>query len=310
LIWKFKKQHSTVFVDRDSAVFEVDESVNVILSPSLYWVQKRTLPVKSLREVKPLIESLFEDILPDGHYSYSAYKEGDEYLLFAYQDKAILDILAQKGLPPSKVNAVYFAQNELASLQEPKKIDDENVIAIKEGIVILLPAKFIKTDALLDVNDLSLSKKSIALKQFGHIVNEKSLYRLIALLAVIIVLVGSEYIITLNKASRLQTQREELFSSYNLKPTMFQNKALLKKYEGIYASQTKLRTLLAAVLSMHLNPAERLKVVEYKNKKLKLAYMGVKEGEEGIIKEQLKKRGFVPVKEHFNSGIWYVEFQL
>ena len=310
MIWKFKKQHSTVFVDRDSAVFEVDESVNVILSPSLYWVQKRTLPVKSLREVKPLIESLFEDILPDGHYSYSAYKEGDEYLLFAYQDKAILDILAQKGLPPSKVNAVYFAQNELASLQEPKKIDDENVIAIKEGIVILLPAKFIKTDALLDVNGFSLSKRSIALKQFGHIVNEKSLYRLITLLAVIIVLVGSEYIITLNKASRLQTQREELFSSYNLKPTMFQNKALLKKYEGIYASQTKLRTLLAAVLSMHLNPAERLKVVEYKNKKLKLAYMGVKEGEEGIIKEQLKKRGFVPVKEHFNSGIWYVEFQL
>ena len=310
MIWKFKKQHDTVFVDKDSAVFEVDESVNVILSPSLYWVQKRTLPVKSLREVKPLIESLFEEILPAGHYTYTAYKEGDEYLLFAYQDKEILDVLAQKGLPPSKINAVYFAQNELASLQEPKKINDESVIARKEGIVILLPAKFIETDEMLDVKDIALSKRSISLKQFGHIVNEKSLYSLIALLVVMIALIGGEYIITLNKANNLQTQREELFSQYKLKSTMFQNKALLKKYEGIYKSQTKLRTLLSTVLSMHLQTGERLKVVSYKNKKLKLEYSGVKKQRAISIKEELKKRHFSSIKEHFNNNVWSVEFQL
>lgn len=310
MIWKFKKQHDTVFVDRDSAVLELEGSVNVILSPSLYWVQKRALPVKSLREVRPLLESLFEDILPDGHYSYVAYKEGDEYLLFAYQDKEILDVLAQKGIPPSKINAVYFAQNELASLDEPKKINNENVIALKDGIVILLPKKFIQTESPLDVSNVSLSKKSISLKQFGHIVNEKSLYKLIALLVVMILLVGSEYIITLHKANRFQTQREELFSSYGLKPTMFQNKALLKKYEAIFKSQTKLRTLLAKALSMKLPSGVKLKVVSYKNKKLKLEYSGVKKGEEHLIKEALQKKGFSSSKEHFNSGSWYVEFAL
>lgn len=310
MIWKFKKQHDTVFVDKDSAVLQPDESVNVILSPSLYWVQKRTLPVKSLREVKPLIESLFEDILPTGHYSYTAYKDGDEYLLFAYQDKEILDVLAQKGIPPSKLNAVYFAQNELASLENPKKINDESVIALKEGIVILLPVKFIKTDETLDVKDLALSKRSITLKQFGHIVNEKSLYSLIALLVVMVALIGSEYIITLNKANNLQTQREELFSSYHLKPTMFQNKALLKKYEGIYKSQTKLRNVLAAVLSLHLQTGERLKIVSYKNKKLKLEFSGVKKGRDNVLKKALSKRHFSPAKEHLSNGIWSVEFHL
>jgi len=310
LIWKFKKQHDTVFVDKDSAVFEAEGSVNVILSPSFYWVQKRELPVKSLREVRPLLESLFEDILPAGHYSYVAYKEGDEYLLFAYQDKEILDLLEQKGIPASKINAVYFAQNELATLEEPKKINDESVIVSKDGMVILLPKKFTQTDAVLDVSNIPLSKKSIVLKNFGHILDEKSLYSLIALLVVMILLIGSEYIITRHKVESFQTQREKLFKSYGLKATMFQNRALLKKYEGIYKSQTQLRSLLAAALSAQLPAGVKLKGVSYKNKKLKLEYSGVKKGEKRLIQEAFSKKKLSPTKEHFSGSIWYVEFQL
>jgi hypothetical protein len=309
LFSKFKRQFDTVFVDVNSADFELDESVNVILSPALYWVKKVTLPVKSLREVKPLLESLFEDILPEGRYSYTAYKEGDEYFIFAYEDKYILDVLAQKGIPFAKINKVYFAQSELASLEDAKKLNEEEIILVQDGVVILLPAKFSKTDEKLDLKDIDLSKHTIALKQFGHIVNEKSLYTIVALFFVMVLLVSSEYIITLNKIDKLQTQREVLFSKYKLKPTMIQNRSLLKRYERTYEAQIKLRKLMATVLSMHLKDGVRLKFVGYKNKKFKLQYMGMKKGQESYIESFFKNRGFT-YSAQFKKDIWYVEFKI
>ncbi len=89
----FRSKAKAFFVDVDSPSYHLDESVNVILSPSMYWVKRVTLPVKYLREVKSLIPSLFEENLPDGKYSYSAYKDGDSFLIFAYNDKEVLDLL-------------------------------------------------------------------------------------------------------------------------------------------------------------------------------------------------------------------------
>ncbi|MDQ7066925.1 MAG: hypothetical protein Q9M40_02365 [Sulfurimonas sp.] len=73
------------------------EKVSIILSPSLYWVQKLSLRVKYVREVKKLLPSIFEDMLPAGQYSYSAYKRGDDFFIFAYEDKAILKLLQDKS---------------------------------------------------------------------------------------------------------------------------------------------------------------------------------------------------------------------
>ena len=306
---KFKRQFDTIFVDVNSANFELDDSVNVILSPSLYWVKKVSLPVKSLRDVKPLLESLFEDILPDGRYSYTAYKEGDEYFIFAYEDKYILDTLAQKGIPFAKINKVYFAQSELSSLEDAKKLNEEEVILVQDGIVILLPAKFSETDDKLELNGIELSKRTISLKQFGHILNEKSLYTIVALFLVMVLLVLSEYIITLNKVNNLQTQREALFAKYKLKPTMIQNRSLLKKYESTYKSQIELRKLMATVLSMRLKDGQRLKSVSYKNKKFKLQYIGLKKGQESYIESSFKNKGFT-YSAQFKKDIWYVEFKL
>ena len=306
---KFKRQFDTIFVDVNSADFELDNSVNIILSPSLYWIKKVTLPVKSLREVKPLLESLFEDILPEGRYSYTAYKEGDEYFIFAYEDRYILDLLAQKGIPFSKINKVYFAQSELSSLEGAKKLTQDEIILVQDGIVIVLPAKFSESEEKLDLSELHHSKHTVQLKQFGHIVNEKSLYTIVALFFVMLVLVSSEYFITLNKVHNLQTQQEVLFSKYALKPTMIQNRSLLKKYEGIYKSQIKLRELIASVLAMHLQDGHRLKLVAYKNKKFRLQYVGLKKGQERYIESFFKKKHLL-YSAQYRKDIWYVEFKI
>ena len=309
MFWKFKRQVDTVFVDSNSADFHIEDSVNIILSPSLYWVKKVNLPVKSLREVKPLLESLFEDILPEGGYSYVASKSGDEYFIFAYDDKYILDLLAQKGIPSSKINGVYFAQNELLHLQEAKKIDENEVILVKDDIVILLPLQFSPTENILDISDLKLSKNRITLKQFGHILNEKSLYAIVVLFVVLLLLVTTEYIITLNKIDKIQTQRDNIFSKYALKPTMMQNRSLLKGYEESYKRQMKLRNVLAVVLDMHLKSTHKVKFIEYKNRKIMLSYSGLKKGAEQYIEIYFRIKG-IKYSAKYNKNIWYVEVKL
>lgn len=309
MFWKFKRQVDTIFVDSNSADFHIESSVNVILSPSLYWVKKVSLPLQSLREVKPLLESLFEDMLPEGRYSYEAYKFGDEYFIFAYEDKYILDLLAQKGVPASKINGVYFAQNEFLHLEEAKKIDESEVILVKDDIVILLPAKFTAAQNMLDVTEIKLSKHRITLKQFGHILNEKSLYTIVALFVVLLLLVATEYIITLNKIDKLQTQRDNIFHKYALKPTMMQNRSLLKGYEESYKRQMQLRKVLGVVLGMHLKPKHKVKFIAYKNRKVTLHYSGLKKGDEGYIETYFRAKS-LNYSAKYKNNIWYVEVKL
>ena len=309
MFWKFKKQVDTIFVDSNSADFHIEGSVNVILSPSLYWVKKVDLPIKSLREVKPLLESLFEDILPDGRYSYVAYKFGDEYFIFAYEDKYILDLLAQKGVPASKINGVYFAQNEFLHLEEAKKIDANHVLLVKDDIVIVLPAKFSNTQNMLDVKDVKLSKHRVTLKQFGHILNVKSLYTIIALFVVLLLLVTTEYSMTLHKIEKLQTDRENIFQKYSLKPTMMQNRSLLKGYEESYTRQMQLRKIIAVVLGMHLKPKHKIKFIGYQNRKVTVSYSGLKKGDERYIETYFRSKS-LHYSAKYRKNIWYVEVKL
>ena len=84
---KFNTQLKTLFLDPHSEIEHTDEKVNIILSPALYWVKRQTLPVKYIRDAMKLLPSIFEESVPEGHYSYSAYKDGDTFVLFAYDDK-------------------------------------------------------------------------------------------------------------------------------------------------------------------------------------------------------------------------------
>lgn len=306
---KFNTQIKTIFLDTNSANFTVDKKVNVILSPSLYWVKKVTVPVKSLRELKPLLESLFEDTLPKGSYSYTAYKQEDNYFIFAYEDKKILDLLSKKGLSPSHVNNVYFAQSELSNIDKALKIDGQQSIVVKDGIVISLPALWANGDEKLNVKELKLSKHNVKLKQFGHIVDDKSLYTIVGLFVVFIVIVATEYFITENKITQIENMQNTLFTKYDLKPTMIQNRSMLKEYKSTYEVQTKLRNTIAVLLKLSLDSNQKIKFLHFKADKLNVTVMGVKKGKEQYIEKVLKSKG-LQYASKFQDNNWYLEFSL
>ena len=309
LFSKFNKKIDTIFLDKDSPEFSTKEKVNVIISPSLYWVKRVSLPVKYVRQVYALLPSLFEDILPEGIYSYSAYKSGDEFYIFAYNDKLILDTLSQKKITNSQIKNVYFAQSELSFIETPVKINEMQSLYLKDDILMLIPSVWLEENSDLNLAALTLSKHKITLKQFSHLVNDKSLYTLIAIASVLLVLIATEYFITMDKVSKTTTMKEKLFSQNKLKPTMFQNRAMLKKLRNTHKTQINLRTNMGNILKTVLQKEQHLSMVEVKNKTLKVEFVGVKLGKESRIIKELKSKK-IPFNSSVKNELLRLEFKI
>ena len=265
---KFREDKKTVFLDPHTELVISDEKLNIILSPSLYWVKKVTLPLKYERDAKKLLVSLFEDVLPEGTYSYSVYKVPSKegvFMIFAYEDKAILDLLLAQGISSANIYSIHFAQSELDTLDGAVKINETQSIYVKDSVVTLVPCCWIEEKGKLDLSNVKLSKHTITLAQFGHIVDNKSLINIGAILSVFIVLIWVELFIVSQNISKIELESSEIFAKHKLKPTMFQNKSLLKKYKTIYGNQTKLRKDFEKKLKN-----KNITKITYKDKKLKV----------------------------------------
>ena len=261
----FNKKIKTVLLDPNSKRFPLDEKVNIILSPSLYWVKKLSLPLKHAREVRKLLASLFEDTLPVSDYSYYVYKQDEDFFAFAYEDKVILELLSKQGISSSNVKNVYFAQSELFFIEGAMKINDTQSIYMKNDILILLPCCWIDEKGTLDLAQITFSKNSISLTQYGHIIDTKSIYKISAALVALIGIVFAEYFITAQKVEEITAKKDNIFIKNRLKSTMFENRSILKKYRAIYTKQMKLREVSSILISSKLKSSESFKQVSYKN---------------------------------------------
>ena len=285
---KLNKNITTLFLDTQSDNFDTEGDVNIILSPSLYWVKKVSLPIKKTKDVKPLLKSIFEDILPDGTYSYSAYKGFDkDYFIFAYEDKKIIDLLESKNIKPSQVKHIYFAQSELYNISGAMKINKTQSIYVKDDIVVLLPCCWIKESGQLDISTLKLSNHHINLHHYTHIVDQKALYKIMAISIIFAFLMFVQYMLILQDIDHISDKKDNIFANYSLKPTTMQNISLLKEYQKTHTQQTNLRKYISKILS--LNTDAKLTLISLENNKL------------NILMENIDKQGYVSIKEQLKD---------
>lgn len=290
---RFNSKIITLFLDPNSKENYSglnDKKVNIILSPSLYWVKKLSLPVKYVRDAKKLLPSLFEETLPEGNYSYSAYKRGDEFFIFAYEDRVILQNLSEKGISLTNVANVYFAQSEFQDIQGALKVNEDQSIYAKDDIVILLPCCWIEESGELDFSDIKLSKHNISLQQYAHIVDNSTLYKIAAVSLVFCLLIFGEYLITTQRTQKVLELKDELFTKYNLKPTMLQNRSMLKEYKNIHTRQIKIREYISYILSLKLKGKERVSKLSLKDKSLLAEFSGVSKDTYSRIQKILKSK--------------------
>jgi len=308
----FNRSSTTIFLDPSSEAkieYLKGEKLSIILSPSLYWVKKIALPVKSVREVKKLLASVFEDSLPEGHYSYTAYKSGDKFLVFAYEDKKILALLNAKGINIVDIKSIHFAQNEFTTLEGAIKINATQSMYLKDEVLVLAPSAWISKSKSLDLGTLELSKRTIKLQQFGHIVDNKSLYKIGAILVILALILIVEIFVASSKRDTIGELQDEVFSKHKLQSTMFQNRSTKSKYKNIYKTQTKLREYISYFLTMKLKKMQKITLIEYKNRVLYITLSGVSKGHARSITSQLDTKG-VKYKVSYSDESMKVEMKI
>lgn len=309
MLSKFNAKRNKIFLDKDSPAFDINEVVDIVLSPSLYWSKKVTLPVKYLREVKALLPSLFEDTLPSGLYSYSAYKEEDAFFIFAYEDKVLIDLLVEKGIALSQVGHVHFAQKEFVLIKEPISIDETQCLFFKDDMLVLLPMSWFPHSVDLELERIQLSKFYINLKQFSHVISERSLYTFMTFFVLFLFLIGGQYFIVSSKINTIESRKSEVFQQYNLKSTMFQNRALLSEYEAKYRFQTQLRNHITSILDLQLHNKEKLVFMGLDKKKFTVKLQGITALIQKKIEDDLHAKK-VSFKSQLNKDELQLEFSL
>ena len=309
---KFKRSSNVLFLDPQSTttrVLEKGERVDIILSPSLYWVKKIKLPVKSVREVKKLLPSIFEDTLPEEKYSYTAYKFEDEFIVFAYEDKKILDLLSSRDISLSDVSSVRFAQSEFSSLESAFSINETQSIYVKDSLVVVAPSAWLENPQKMLTKDMHLSKFTIKLQQFSHIVDNSNLYKIGTVLGVLALILLVEIFVASSKRDDIESAKDELFTKYKLQSTMMQNRSTLSKYTKIHKKQTKLRAVISYFLNMKLKQGQKITLIDYKNSVVSVVFSGIKKGNERKIISQLKSKK-INFQHSFSSENMKVEFKL
>ena len=312
MLSSFKHDVGIVFVDPlETTPLSLEKGIklDIILSPSLYWVKKLSLPVKSVREVQKLLPSLFEDSLPEGNYSYRAYKKEDEFIIFAYEDKKILDLLSAKGINAANIHGVYFAQSEFEDTEEAYSINETQSIYVKDSLVVLVPSVWINEPKEMNLNAIKLSKHKVKLQQFGHIVDTKSLYTIAGVLGVLAVILLVEIFLAASKRDTILESKDALFTKYKLQRTMFQNKATYAKYSSIHSRQMHLREDISYFLNMKLKKTQRVVSLEVKNKLLYVSISGAAQGSERSILSQLDSK-HLKYKSSFHGDTMKVEIKL
>ncbi|MDX1294948.1 MAG: hypothetical protein R3302_01690 [Sulfurimonadaceae bacterium] len=305
----FNQPVQTVYVDTHTPAVESDMMLDIILSPSLYWVKRQELPVRYLREVKKLLPSLFDEMLPEGTYSYSAFKENGHYLLFAYNDKAILDLLGKKGIKPSQVRKVYLAQSEFSVKERAVQVGDGYVLCEQEGIVVKLPAAFVDQSVPMDLSAHKNSSYDVDLALYAHIADRGSMVRFGGFIALLTLLFAFEWGIVAGKTSQLEAKRAALFEQYSLKSTMLQNEAILSRLESRFTMQNVLRQATAQLLALKLSDGEHLSHYTLEGERLKASLHLQSQQRADAVAAQFKRAG-LKVKHTFKGKTMAMEVTL
>jgi hypothetical protein len=279
---------------------------DVILSPELYWIKKVDLPVKKVSAAKKLAESIFDGSIPSGEYAYDVSKSGDEFILLAYDKEQVLNILKEKFIKNSKISSVYFAQNEFNDLEDCCGIDKDNSLINLNGLIMQVPR--VCTESKQEISaflkNKRLSKHKVSLGSFESSVIEKKEFYLVA--ACVTLLVASNVVDWVNYSSatsKLDAQRSEIISKYDLPPTSMQLKSIKSSLSKTFNTQKKMRDEIFALNSIGLQKGEFIQSINTGKKETVVLIRVNSEDRVGAIKSMISKKARVKSSSFENSYV-------
>lgn len=255
-----KKSNSKilVFIDKDNSV-ALQTNVEVILSPTFYWVKKEQLPVKKATQAKKLLPAIFDGSLPEGEYKYIAEnaEESGWFYIYAYDELKIADELESLNVDLSKIKKIHFAQSYIKECEKAVDLNNGYALVNDNGILCRLPKSLVNESIPLE-NFLKSAKKHKApsifiSKRLPFSVDPSTLIKFAVAIFIVAVLYVAEYAIYLKTYNDLLSKNSSLYEKYNIPKTGYQRRARIKKLESIKSEIISQREILSKILRVPLN---------------------------------------------------------
>ena len=224
----------------DTVVKERGDDV-VVISPSLYWYAHATFPTKSISKAKKLADSYLAS-RPPSYTSIYVERRGDGFDCYAY-DEAHLRSLIEPHI--SLKTPAYFLQQ--FSKELPLRIDENLTADTINGIAVEMK----ESSATLPSLD-SLDFGSVA-KPFNKTAGEGfSKPMAVVLLILLFATAAGDLALRYQKLHAL----ERLNTASDTGKSMYEIKALLKKYGTTDIQQRRLRATIQKALSSPMKSLE------------------------------------------------------
>jgi hypothetical protein len=238
---------------------DINESVNVILSPEFYWIKKIDLNIP-LKDLKKIAKTKFK--LNEKEYVFDAFKLNNKSFIVAF--KKDLDL----KIPKKYINSIRIAQIEFFDY-DCIDIDENKSLQKIDDLIFLLP----KTKECKKINDV-LKEIKLSNKKF-NLINKLNLDKTVLILGVLIfILLNTSILIqTLlikKEISLIKSNREKFLSSHNLPKTNIQLTSILNSLENEYKTQINLKKSLEYITKTPLKNDEYFKKLQYDSKTFKI----------------------------------------
>lgn len=251
-------------IDKNTGRIKVEDKINIILTPSFYWIKRAYLEVNFTSSALKYAPSIFEGMLPEGNYSYYAVKTKKEYMFFAYDPDEIISSLKAKGITASQISGIYFAQNEMHNIKAPVQCNKEDAVVVYNDTVLQVPKYLVDESSLKrNLDEIKeLSKHKITLHKSSVTHSIKELAPVLSVLGMLIVLYTTQLFFTYKQQQKLESQGS-VFQEYKLPLTFVQNSSIEKKLRSSFKAQTSFRKLIFSILKLPLSQRQRIKSLSY-----------------------------------------------
>ena len=255
----FDKKREIYFVTKHSKI-DKRGKFTLILSPEFYWVKKENLPVKRVYEAKRLAPSVFDGFLPDGDYSYIVYKEGEEFILIAYDREKILKDLSNIVENIEDIEEIRFTQTEFEPQEDCIEVDNQSSLVWIDGVAVFIPRLCADEGKnILDLlKEIKLSKYKVKISQ-KDLIDAKSLVLYLFPFILLSLSFLTEYAIYKKSIFSLESKREDIIRRYHLPPTSIQLNNIKNSLLNTYKKQKKIRDFIDFVGGMDIKKGEFVK---------------------------------------------------
>ncbi len=231
---------------------QINEDVNIILSPHFYWVKKIEIPIKSIYTAKKVAKNLFD--LNEKEYIFDAYKINNKYFAFAIKKNLNLKI------PKKYIKGIYLAQIELFDFDcintkrfTIKKVDD---------IFFCFPKEDNKCKNINTILENIKLKKRINLNYLS--IDKSLIFSVLIFFVTFNIYFLIENIKINNSIKTIENDKQKLIQKYNLPPTTFQLNSI---YNDLITKYSKQKTIKKDLEFFSTTPIKKFTKLSFDGKK-------------------------------------------